>query len=98
MAIDGTYKGTARALFGSADFELRFETSGTALFGTASVMGIEAELQNGKVNGDSFSFQAEGDSPLGHMVLNVTGSVTGDRITGAAKAGGMSAKLEGARV
>ena len=97
MAIDGTYKGTAKAFLGSADFELRLETSGTALSGTASVMGIEAELQNGKVDGDSFSFQAEGDSPLGHMVLDVKGTVSGDRITGAAKAGGMSAKLEGAR-
>jgi hypothetical protein len=97
MAIDGTYKGTARAMLGSADFELTLETDGAALTGSASVMGIVAELQNGKADGNSFTCQAEGDGPIGHMVLDISGTVDGDRIFGEAKAGVMTARLEGSR-
>jgi hypothetical protein len=57
-----------------------------------------AELQNGKADGDSFAFRVEGDGPIGHMVIDVSGTVSGDRLRGDARAGGMAARLEGRRV
>ena len=98
MSIDGTYQGKASSPFGSTDCTLTLKADGTKLTGHASAMGIESEVKNGTINGNAFSFQAEGTGPLGHMVLDIEGTVDGDRITGTVKAGRMKARFEGARV
>lgn len=98
MAIDGTYKGKAKSPFGSTDCTLTLKANGATLSGHASAMGIEAGIKNGTVDGSSFSCQVEGDGPLGHMTLDIQGTVDGDKITGTVKAGRMQAKFEGARV
>lgn len=98
MAVDGTYKCAAKSMLGSADCEITLVTDGTTLTGSASTMGIAAELQNGRADGNSFTCQAEGDGPIGHMVLNISGTVDGNRIVGEVKAGRITAKLEGVRL
>ena len=99
MAIDGTYRGKAKSAFGGAtECELTLKANGAVLTGRASAMGIESEIKGGKVDGNSFSGQVEGDGPLGHMTLDIQGTVDGDAITGTVKAGRITAKFEGARV
>ena len=98
MAIDGTYKGVAKSMMGSADCELTLkEEAGGALSGSASMMGVTAALQNGTVDGNAFACEVEGDGPLGHMTLKVKGKVDGDRITGTIAAARMKARFEGTR-
>jgi hypothetical protein len=98
MAIDGTYKGTAKSMMGSADCEITLkEGAGGTLSGTASAMGINASIQNGTVSGNDFTCEVEGDGPLGHMTLTIAGTVEGDRISGTIAAGRMKAKFEGTR-
>jgi hypothetical protein len=98
MAIDGTYKGTAKSMMGSADFEITIKTDGSTVTGRASAMGIDAEIQNGVLNGSDVNCQIEGNGPLGHMVLDIEANIDGDTLTGVAKAGRMKVKLEGTRV
>jgi hypothetical protein len=98
MAIDGTYQGKASSPFGSTDCTLTLKANGATLTGHASAMGIESDVKNGTVNGDSFACQVEGTGPLGHMVLDIQGVVEGDKISGTVKAGRMKARFEGARV
>ena len=97
MAIDGTYQGKMAAGLGSTDCTLTLKTNGSELTGHASAMGVESEVKNGKVDGDSFSFQVEGDGPLGHVTLDIQGVVEGDAISGTAKIGRMTARFEGTR-
>jgi hypothetical protein len=98
MAIDGTYRGTAQSPLGSAECTLTLKANGTRLTGRASALGIESELKNGTVKGNSFACQAEGDGPIGHMVLAIRGVVEGDKVSGTVKAGLVSARFEGTRV
>jgi hypothetical protein len=98
MAIDGTYRGVGRTLFGSANFDLTMRTEGTKLTGTASGMGITAELQDGRVDDNAFSCRAEADTSLGHAVLDISGRVEGDRLTGITRVSGMRVAIEARRV
>ena len=98
MAIDGTYQGKASSPFGSTDCTLTLMAVGATLTGHASAMGIESAIQDGTVDGNSFTCTVEGNGPLGHMVLAIEGTVEGDKITGTVKAERMAARFEGARV
>ncbi len=98
MSIDGTYQGKVTGPLGSTDCTLTIKADGTKLTGHASAMGIESEVKNGVVDGNSFSFQAEGNGPIGHMVLDIQGVAEGDGISGTVKFGRMKARFEGKRV
>ena len=98
MAIDGTYQGKISTLMGSTDCMLTLKADGTKLSGHANAMGIESDVKEGTVDGNSFAFKVEGNGPLGHMVLDIQGVVEGDKISGTAKAGRMKARFEGTRV
>lgn len=98
MPIDGTYQGKVTSLLGSTDCTLTLKADGTKLTGSASAMGIESEIENGTVDGNSFACQVEGDGPLGHMVLEIRGVAKDDGISGTVKSGRMKARFKGARV
>lgn len=98
MSVDGTYQGKVTSLIGSTDCTLTLKTDGTVLTGHASAMGIESEVKNGVVDGDTFTCQVEGDGPLGHMVLEIRGVAKGDGISGTVKSGRMKSRFKGTRV
>lgn len=98
MAIDGTYQGKVTGPLGSTDCTLTLKADGTVLTGHASAMGIESEVKNGVLDGNSFTFQAEGNGPIGHMILNIEGIAEGDVISGTVKFGRMKARFEGKRI
>lgn len=98
MAIDGTYQGKVTSPLGSTECTLTLKADGSRLTGHASAMGIESELKDGTVDGDSFSCQVEGNGPLGHMILDIQGVAEGDGISGTVKFGRMKARFKGARV
>lgn len=98
MAIDGTYQGKVTSPLGSTDCTLTLKADGAALTGHASAMGIESDLKDCTMDGNSFACKAEGDGPLGHMVISIQGTVEGDDITGTVAFGRMKARFKGARV
>lgn len=83
---------------GSTDCELTLNTAGDVLTGSASAMGVTSTIQDGSVDGNAFSFTTEGDGPLGHMRLDISGVVDGDHITGTIALGRIKAAFEGTRV
>lgn len=98
MAIDGTYKGTARAFMGQTDCELTLHAEGNKLTGRAHALGLSSDLENGTVDGDTFFFNIAGNGPLGYMVCDVKGKADGDRISGDIRAGFVHARYDLARV
>ena len=97
MAIDGTFQGKITSAFGATDCTLTLATAGGMLTGRASAMGIESEIRDASLDGNSFTFTVEGNGPLGHMVLAIQGAVDGDTISGTVNAGRMKARFEGTR-
>ncbi|MBP3884097.1 MAG: hypothetical protein J6D54_04060 [Olsenella sp.] len=99
MAIDGTYRGFADTSLGPIDFQITLADDGGNLTGAASVMGIDAPVQNGTVDDNAFSCQLEGDVPLfGHVALGISGVVDGDQISGTITKGDGQANFKGSRV
>jgi hypothetical protein len=63
---------------------LTLKSSGSALSGSISAgrRGQGVEIQNGKVEGDKFSFQTVQKTKKGENKMNWTGSVSGDELKG----------------
>ena len=97
MAVDGSYQVSVEMMGNKGAGVVTLETSGTRLKGSVVGMGLQAELQDGTVSGDSFSGSIEGPTPLGTMRFKVTGTVTGDRIEGKLSAGLIKAPFSGTR-
>ena len=97
MAVGGTYNVTVEAMGKKAHGTLELHASGKTLTGNVRAAGMTVEVQDGRVNGDSFTGAVEADTPLGHKKANVKGSVSGDSISGELKAGLLKAKFTGTR-
>lgn len=98
MAIDGTYKGLATSPLATAKCDLTLKAEGNVLTGSASAMGVTAEIKNGTVEGDSFACVVEGTGPLGYMSLDIRGTVSGDIAKGTIQVGRIVSVFEGKRV
>jgi hypothetical protein len=98
MALDGSYRVKINLMGNSAEGTVVLRTNGSALEGNVTGMGMQAQLQDGKANGDSFSGAIEGPTPLGQMRFKVTGEVDGDRIVGTLRAGLVKAEFAGVRI
>jgi hypothetical protein len=82
MAIDGTYNIITKTPIGDQKGTLVFKTDGNTLTGTME----GAEITEGIVNGDEFSFKSEIRTPMGSkMKVEVKGKVEGDNISGSSK-------------
>ena len=98
MAVEGTYNVTVEAMGKKAHGTLELHVSGNTLTGNVRAAGMTVDVQDGRVNGDSFTGAVEADTPLGHKKASVKGSVAGDTISGELKAGLLKAKFTGTRV
>ena len=97
MAMDGTYNVTVSGMGKSKDGVVTLAQAGDGLQGKVEILGMTVELQNGEVNGDSFTGVVEAQTPMGAMKGKVKGSVTGDKISGKISAGLLGASFEGTR-
>lgn len=97
MAVEGAYNVTVEAMGKKAHGTLELRVSGSTLTGNVRAAGMKVEVQDGRVNGDSFTGAVEADTPLGHKKASVKGSVSGDTISGELKAGLLKAKFTGTR-
>lgn len=97
MAVEGTYNVTVEAMGKKAHGTLELRVSGSTLTGNVRAAGMTVEVQDGRVNGDSFTGAVEADTPLGHKKASVKGFVSGDSISGELKAGLLKAKFTGTR-
>lgn len=97
MAVDGTYRVILDAFGSSTQGTVTLKSNGQALSGEVYGMGMDAQLENGKVDGQSFSGTIEGPTPLGTMRFKVSGKVDGNAIAGTLKAGLVKATFEGTR-
>ena len=86
MGVDGTYNITSNTPMGKIESTLTLVTDGESLSGsTTSTMMGTVEFSDGKVDGNSFSFEMEMNSPMGKMEMTNTGTVDGDNISGEVK-------------
>lgn len=85
MAIDGTYKVILKTAQGDLESILTYKTEGNVLTGSVTALGNSAEVENGKVDGNSFEHSMKMQSPMGKLKTNVTGTVDGDSISGKMK-------------
>ena len=99
MAIDGTYKVTANTPMGKMESTLILKTDGDSLSGSmsSSMMGT-IEFSDGKVDGNSFTFDMTMQSPMGKMEMTNTGAVDGDNISGEVKTSMGNSSYTGVRV
>ena len=97
MAVDGTFRVTVEAMGTTEEGLVELKTQGSKLAGTVRAMGMDVALQDGTVNGQTFSGKIEGPTPMGTMTFKVTGEVAGDRISGKLRAGLIGATFAGTR-
>lgn len=57
--LDGTWKSTINSPRGQMDFILKLKTNDNELTGTLTGFRGESEIQNGKINGNRFTFETE---------------------------------------
>ncbi|MEX2032499.1 MAG: hypothetical protein WEA81_06495 [Dehalococcoidia bacterium] len=87
MSVDGTWKITMNTPMGSRDVTLTLDTSGGGLAGeVGGAQGTQA-VTNGKVDGDSATWDVEMSGPMGAMTLSYAGAVEGDSIKGTVQFG-----------
>lgn len=98
MALAGTYKVVVESMGNQAEGMVRIEERGGKLTGVVEAMGMNAEVEDFKATGSSFSGSIEGPTPLGTMRFKVNGAVKGDTIEGVLRAGLVGAKFKGTRV
>ncbi|MEA4945159.1 MAG: hypothetical protein VB080_12070 [Propionicimonas sp.] len=92
-AVDGTWNVEARGRQGV----LTLKADGDVLTGHVSVIGIEADIADGQLNGSNFTGTIEAEGPAGKVKAKLSGSVDGDALTGALKVGIIKTKLTGTR-
>lgn len=84
--INGTYSIMLKTPMGVKKGEMILALDGTALHGSIVIKGKENPFSDGTVDGDSFTFSGELMSPVGKLVYDCIGSVTGDELAATAKA------------
>ncbi|MCB0910139.1 MAG: hypothetical protein KDB60_00805 [Propionibacteriaceae bacterium] len=92
-AVDGTWNVEARGRQGV----LTLRAEGDVLTGHVSVMGIEADITDGRLNGSAFTGKVEADGPIGRVKATLSGTVEGDALSGTIKVGIVKTKLVGTR-
>jgi hypothetical protein len=86
MAVDGTWNITVNSPMGAQKNSLELKSSGSALTGKASGAQGSQDIANGKVDGNSVSWDISITTPM-PMTLGFAGTVEGDKMSGNVKAG-----------
>jgi hypothetical protein len=96
--IDGDWKVTVNSPMGAQEITLSLTAAGDALTGTLSGAMGSTEVKNGKVDGDSATFDATITEPFS-INISVTATFDGDAVSGQVKTQGFgSFPMKGARV
>jgi len=99
MSVDGNWKITVQTPMGPQDSTVTLKSDGGSLSGTqVAPNGGSAEIEDGKIEGDRFSWNAKITKPM-PMTLEFSGSIDSDTMSGKVKFGMMgSGSFSGARV
>jgi len=98
VSIDGKWKVVLDTPLGKQNAELDLTSDGDKLTGTATQAGKSTPIEDGSVNGDDATWKVSVTTPF-PMTLAFTVSVSGDSMSGNAKAGSFPpAALTGERV
>jgi hypothetical protein len=98
MAIDGTYKIEIDTPMGKQEGTLILKVAGDKLSGSMESMMGKQDF-TGTASGDTIKFNMDISGPMGQMLLEYTGKITGDDIAGEVKAGNFgSSPYKGKRV
>ncbi len=73
--IDGTYKIQMDSPVGVKEGTAVLITSGEKLTGSLTAMGVQIDIENGKVTDNSFTFGGKLESFVGPVIFAVGGSV-----------------------
>ncbi len=96
--VEGDYKVTVKSPMGPMKGTFSFKVTGNTLTGTASAGGSTAEITDGKLEDNEFSFSMVMNTPAGSMPLKVTGDVVYDRIGGKMGEGASTMRFLGGRI
>lgn len=91
-AIDGNWEGTVGSPTGDLAVNLSFKSSGTALTGAVGPNG-EAQITNGKIEGDKVSFTVSFDFGGMPLTMNYKGVLAKDEIKFVVEVNGMPVDL-----
>jgi hypothetical protein len=74
------------------------QVDGDSISGRLDFMGNSTRIENGTVNGNSFTFRGELKTPMGRVAYLVEGSVEGDKLTAIAKTKKYNMPITGKRI
>lgn len=86
MSFSGTYNVTINTPMGKQEGVLKVTEEGGALTGTMEAQGDSAEVKNGKVDGDTATWDVDVTKPM-PLTLSFEGKKSGDGISGSVKLG-----------
>ena len=97
MSADGTWNTTINTPMGAQNGTLTLSTEGGNLTGKMAGAQGEMDIQDGAIDGDTLSWNADITSPM-PMTLEFTATVEGDEISGNVKLGAFgNASFSGTR-
>jgi phosphohistidine swiveling domain-containing protein len=82
---------------GHIDAVLTLQANGEKLTGILDAQEVTQEIRDGRVSGNSFSFKAAAESPMGKLNLTFEGAVKGDQVSGSIEAMMMKLAFTGSR-
>lgn len=98
MPTTGSYDLTVDTPFGAQHGRLDLDLTADRLTGQLSTSSGTSELDDGSVDGDTFTFTTRIRTPMGRMKATVTGGVEGDTLTASARLPLGRAAIHGTRV
>jgi len=96
--VDGKWQLAWDTPMGHVEGVLDVTASGGKLTGTLLAQDTRQEIRDGKVKGETYSFKASAETPMGKLNLTFDGKVDGEQTSGAIKAMMMKLPFTGQRV
>jgi hypothetical protein len=96
--LDGKYEIIMKTPMGTKKGTVILRVDGDTIRGRLDIMGNSIMLENGTVNGNSFTFRGELKIPMGKVAFLVEGSIDGDRLTAITKTKKGNMSITGKRI
>lgn len=94
--VDGTYDVTVRIPFGTMRGTVMLASDGSACTATVQV-DEKSQQADGTVEGDSFAFGGEAETPLGRLHYDIEGTADGETLSAVAKTKVGNLRISGRR-